>query len=193
MKNSKPLFDINTFRECYEINREKGFHQEPSTSSIRQRLLMMVIGEAAEVLEAVRTGKYANRKAFEMQENDKMFFINYEDNIKGSFEEELADVLLRLFDYAGTLHFHYKGIFLEYEKEVKSWEGTKINDVGAFLFIVTKSVLDIYYGAISGHQLGKSVGRIHALAIDKGVDIHWFIEQKMRYNKERPFKNGKLF
>src|ERR1700748_1474186 len=103
---TKPIFDQNFFRECFEINREKGFHVDEDTTSKRQRLLMMVIGEASEAVESIRTGKYANRKAFEQGERDDSFAFKFHKHIKDSFEDELADIVLRLCDYAGYLGLH---------------------------------------------------------------------------------------
>lgn len=193
MENSRQLFDINTFKQCYEINRQKGFHQNPEYPMLRPRLLMLVISEAGEATESVRTGKYANRKAFEQSENDESFPVNFHKHIKDSFCDELADIALRLFDYAGACGLHYKGILREYEAEIKAWQGIEIKDVAAYLFDFTRCVTEIYYGAIAGDQVGEAIGKIHALAISKGIDLHWFIDMKMKYNQTRPYLNGKEF
>ena len=74
----------------------KGFHDEPLEVGT---LLMLVVSELGEALEAHRTGQRANLKQFEELLFSKVEFKTaFEIAIKNSFEDELADVIIRMLD-----------------------------------------------------------------------------------------------
>lgn len=72
---TRPTVDQYT-RLCHRIAREKGFWDSPRNTG---ELLMLVVSELAEALEADRTGDEAG------------------------FREEIADTFIRLFDLCGGL------------------------------------------------------------------------------------------
>jgi NTP pyrophosphatase (non-canonical NTP hydrolase) len=189
---SKPLFDQFTFKEIFRQNRDKGFHAEENSPAKQMRLLAMVIGEISGALEAIRINQYANLSDFK-----KGGELNIEEAfelfIKNTFQDELADIVIRLFDYAGCFKLHFKSIESEYQQEMKSWANIEIKDIPAFLFTAMKTVTDIYYSGNGGDKVGEVIGKIHSLANSKGIDLVWHIDQKLAYNKTRPERNGKEF
>lgn len=77
-------------------------------------LLMLCVSELSEALEADRQGKYANLREFEEWQgrfippsekeiNDK-FKVDFEYFIKDSFQDEIADTIIRLLDLCGYLN-----------------------------------------------------------------------------------------
>lgn len=73
-----------TAKRVFEGNKEKGFWPEGSRNKLEQH--MLIVSEVAEMTEAVRKVEpMASKKIPEFTEE----------------EEELADVLIRVFDYAG--------------------------------------------------------------------------------------------
>lgn len=44
-----------------------------------------------------------------------------------------------------------------------------------------------------GFELADAMIRIFDLAYENGIDLDWYISTKMRYNKTREFKHGKLY
>lgn len=97
-----------------ENAKSKGFHdalQNDNPGTIGT-LLMLIVSEASEALEAERKGKRANLKEFEEREKqiiesyrgiasglDNTDFINlFENRIKDTFEDEIADTIIRLAD-----------------------------------------------------------------------------------------------
>ena len=82
-------------QRAYNNAKTKGFHDEPQNIAT---LLMLIITEISEACEADRKGKRADMRSFKMAEASGRvdFSIAFNRHIKDSFEDELADVLLRL-------------------------------------------------------------------------------------------------
>jgi len=87
---------------------DKGFFEKEKNIG---EMLCLIHSEVSEALEADRKNHYANVKCFEAfndfdrPEHDA---FSFESTIKNSFEDELADVMIRVMDLAA-----YKGIDLE--------------------------------------------------------------------------------
>jgi len=86
--------------EAYRIASQHGFHQEKRT---KEHWLMLVMCEISEAVEADRKGNHYNGvEDFEEREHVwPDFNERYEQYVKGSVAEELADAFIRLCDYAG--------------------------------------------------------------------------------------------
>lgn len=105
--------------------KSKGFWDEERNKS---ELLMLTVSELSEALEALRKDHYADKDAVTelyqdivLNKYDDEFNImdgpwkaGFEKHIKSSFEDELADVAIRLFDMCGGL-----GVNLEKHIEMK--------------------------------------------------------------------------
>ena len=97
-------------RRAFETAKAKGFHDEPIDIP---RALMLTVSELAEALEADRKNKRANVEAFgrwdatfrciEEGNRQKCFISDFEAFIKDTFEDELADAAIRLFDLSTAL------------------------------------------------------------------------------------------
>lgn len=119
------LKDLKLNEACkvqHQLVLKKGF--EPQPIAVK---LMLIVSELGEACEADRTSKHANVKAFEAQAPIRLIdmsgrylivdssmkeYINdemaisicksaFENTIKDTFEDELADVFLRLMDLCG--------------------------------------------------------------------------------------------
>lgn len=187
-------FSKTTFQEVFAANQEKGFHPIGENEVFKkQKLLALAISEVTEALEALRKDKHANWTRFHNREPEIAFFINFEDNIKDTFGDELADAVIRLYDYAGVFNLHYKAIHREYAQEMFALAELDIQDVPAFLFSICRSITDIYHGAIGGDIVGEAIAKIHSLAISQKVNLQKHIDAKRKYNQMRPALHGKKF
>ena len=98
--------DLNKLaKEIYEGNKLRGF--DVSKENIGQTL-MLVVSELAEALEADRKGKHADLVAYEKRlediNNGRRKFKGphmFTEDIKDTFEDEIADSIIRLFDLCG--------------------------------------------------------------------------------------------
>lgn len=93
--------DINEISKIINDNAHaKGFWKDGI--DIPQKL-MLIVSEAAEAMEADRKNRYAKLSEINMNvlngwvENDE-FVKHYEKKVKGTFEEEMADLVIRIFD-----------------------------------------------------------------------------------------------
>ncbi len=103
----------DTAKAIHSINVEKGFWESPRNKG---ELLMLVVSELAEALEADRKNRYSlnNPKDIEALANDEDFNDAFSKHVKDTFEDEIADAVIRLFDMAAGL-----GIDLESHIEAK--------------------------------------------------------------------------
>lgn len=101
-------------KKAHQVAKDKGFWE---TERNVPEMLMLVVSELAEALEALRKDHYADKdiakelhKDIAINEFDDEFNImagpwkgGFEANIKSTFEDEIADVAIRLFDLCGGL------------------------------------------------------------------------------------------
>lgn len=189
--------DFNALRDrAYKCACEHGFHD---TELSNEHLLMLVITELSEAVEADRKGKIAQRRMFEMncdtpQEDPIHHWIFCFDRfIKDSVPDELADAVIRLLDLAG-----YKNIDIEdfTEDDIddlsESCNGESFTET-----IYAISTIPIRYEYEYGYSLDKQLNSmlLAILGVAKYLDIDllWHIEQKMRYNELRPAMHGKKY
>lgn len=99
--------------EIHNNNVQKGFYDEKRETGT---LLMLIVSELAEAMEADRKNKKANRQiSWENFDFSKQYDRDiFENNIKNSFEDEIADTIIRLFDLVG-----YMGIDIDWHIKQK--------------------------------------------------------------------------
>lgn len=109
-------------KEIHQTNVEKGFWEDKATKNVGE-VLMLCVSELSEALEAHRKGKHAI-KSFNLDQHEEWDLTNPNDAayyaqefqvaIKDSFEDEIADTVIRLFDLCEGF-----GIDLEYHIRMK--------------------------------------------------------------------------
>lgn len=191
---------INEMKDrAYDIACKHGWYEQ-KRSNIHE--LMLVVSELGEAVNADRNGKYANRERFEnvLKEFHVPFSDAFNQCIKDTVEDELADAAIRILSLAGRDSadledeaFSEEGL----EELVKAAEKvlTKSDKPGKITFPEELSM--VFSGIMRVLQEGASMGHvlveIFVIAYRRGIDLKWHIEQKMKYNEGRPYKHNKKY
>ena len=188
--------ELNTLKDrAYKTVVEHGFHEDVKPDAF---YLGLVMSEAGEAINADRKGLHADAKGFEEDEaNGLQFAENFKKHVKDSVEDEIADIVIRLLDFAGL-----KGYELSTDEYLDSFilsalEELKTSGLPGLLLIF---IYALSYNS-RFHDLEKCVCRtirIISGCFDKMTggsdkDLWWFVEKKMRFNKQRPMLNGKKY
>lgn len=191
---------INEMKErAYDIACKHGWYEQ-KRSNIHE--LMLVVSELGEAVNADRNGKYANRERFEnvLKEFHVPFSYAFNQCIKDTVEDELADAAIRILSLAGLNSadleeepFSEEGL----EKLVKAANnGLTISDnpekitFPEELYMAFSGIMLVLQEAAS---MGDVLVNIYVIAYRRGIDLKWHIEQKMKYNEERPYKHNKKY
>ena len=185
--------NLNELRDrAYQNAVAHGWHEKELSN---EHWLCLVISELMEAVEADKRGARANVIAYKDMErqvdNVKMpekEFYNYlyEKTIKGSVEEELADVCIRLLDLAGLRDIDVKNENVYVPKEITFTE---------FCYKLTAVLSNPpkYASNWLKELIGIVLGWILSWCWNNRIDIHWHIEQKMKYNETIPYKHDKEY
>lgn len=191
---------INEMKErAYDIACKHGWYEQKRTD-IHE--LMLVVSELGEAVNADRNGKYANRERFEnvLKEFHVPFSYAFNQCIKDTVEDELADAAIRILSLAGLNSADLEeGPFSEegLERLVEAANnGLTISD-NPEKITFPEELSMVFWGIMQVLEEEASIGDvlviIYVIAYRRGIDLKWHIEQKMKYNEERPYKHNKRY
>lgn len=204
------MFDAETIKryckEAHENAIDKGFYDCPECTGLQSNrgepyicdqcndtgidqnknigeLLMLIVSELGEALEAHRCGKFADHSEDDVVDTYTNYSSWYEEFYKDTFEDEIADVFIRLFDLCA-----YKGWELFFSVSDFSY---KLSDnVPESLLEISHTVCHI---AKEAYNINVVLNSLTALCKRLNIHIEKHIEAKMAYNKTRPRKHGKEY
>ena len=189
--------ELNALKErAYKTAVAHGFHEEEKTDSY---CLGLVMSEAGEAINADRKGLHADTKRFEEVMAMRCITprVAFEENIKDSVEDEIADIVIRLLDFAGLRG--YKLMITEeysFASIAIVWRFIK-NGLPGTLFYLIGSLSD----SLDNNNIEATVSAVISIisdCFDKMIggsecDLWWFVEKKMKYNETRAMLNGKRY
>lgn len=157
----------------------------------------LVMSEAGEAINAERKGLHADVSGFE--ENDAKgitFAENFRQHVKDSVEDEIADIVIRLLDYAGLKGYELS--FISYYQQNNHVFLRELKECGlsGVLFQLMGSLSD----ALDENCTGQGIIALLSVFSDcfgmftgSDKDLWWFVAKKMQYNEHRPMLNGKKY
>lgn len=107
------MLDLTKYaKDIHQANVSKGFYEKPVEVGTH---LMLITSELAEALEADRHHISADVSTYEENIlNDVPFKEAFKLSIKDSYEDEIADAIIRLLDHCG-----YRGIDIDFHVREK--------------------------------------------------------------------------
>lgn len=151
-----------------------------------EHCLMLVITEVAELVDADRKGLTAVTGLHETliaAHGFKWFYQNY---VKGTIEEEFADVAIRLLDLAGAL-----GVDFDKMQPCRYFRAYNKFSFTENAFALCKGLSRDVIGIEKRIQFGLHYVENWTKAL--GIDLYWHIKQKMKYNESRPSMHNKRY
>jgi hypothetical protein len=187
---------IGFIDRAYKCASNHGFHDKKLSDA---HMLMLVVSEISEMVEADRKCRHADIESYEDEIRygadvyDKNTRSPFEKYIKDTVEDELADVFIRIFDYCGALGVMPDGI-VDMKEEFLSLFGK--DDFSEQCFVMTGLVLDIEKEDDVDLKI-RAIGSFLSFCIEFAAFHHinweWHVTHKMHYNEHRPRKHGKKY
>lgn len=183
---------LNALKDrAYKTACEHGFHDQHLPD---EHWLMLVFSELAEAVEADRKNHRADLLAFDKEGDSasrnwtsKMpysFVENFNKHIKNSVEDELADVVIRLLDFAGVSGINLEPLVVPVRRSALGNSMTVFSYDVIRLFFTSAPLQLCIHAAIS---------MIFEKCEHDDIDLLRFISLKMSYNETRERKHGKKY
>lgn len=178
----------------YRVAHQHGFHDDYHSPA---HYMMLVLSEIGEMVEADRKNRRFDmglyRNGFD---SDVALFKRY---IKDTFEDEMADVVIRLCDFCGSLNVlpYTNDVMVDMSDEFAKFWGEK--SVCEQCFALSSMVVDIERASYDADdsemrkRLGSTLSFIFEMANYHGIDLLWHVDRKMEYNESRPRRHGKAY
>lgn len=180
-------------QEAFATAKAHGWHDEDLSD---ETYLMLIITEIAEAVQADRKGKHADVAKFNEYQTYYGTFLpseeirtirfkeDFEEYIKNSVEDELADVVIRCLDMAGL-----RGIDFGYVTSLsREKTGSITSRFPTYMYCLCSMLTNVKNDL--DFRLNLCVYSVVCYCKQKNIDIEFFIEQNMKYNKLRPFQHG---
>lgn len=182
-------------REAYALAKSKGFWD---TERNKSELLMLIVSELGEAMEAHRKGDFATTDLFSTFEEDDWkegrWAKSFETHIKDTFEDELADALIRMCDFCGgyEIPLKYDDQMIIFMTSVKLEE-----NVGSQLLDMTEQITflnkNLDRRTFETEFCYRFVAMLLAFCKKLEIDIERHVELKMKYNATREHLHGKKY
>jgi len=171
-------------KRCYEAAKANGWHEQQRSQN---EFILLIQSEMFECFEAYRKNKYA-KDVIEVDSTaakfdnlhlafDKTFF---EIHVKDTFEDELADTAIRIFDFMGFLNETPERFNIAVSNGIFIPSLTQFN-------VFATSLLN---NSIDGKKLCYLLEIVLEIAQVHNIDILRHIDLKLEYNKTRGVRHG---
>lgn len=191
------ISDWNILRDqAHEMAKRHGFWDETPSDN---HFLCLIVSELMEAVEADRKDRRGNLKEMveivDNQEKSEYGITNhwlefwfktyFEENVKDSIGDELADAVIRILDLAGRHNINMEGIITT--QDIVSGKKSFTENI----YSIVKDLVNYRYSL--DEQLNYARLEICRLAQILEIDIVKHINLKMMYNKMRIKLHGKKY
>jgi NTP pyrophosphatase (non-canonical NTP hydrolase) len=187
------------------VAHQHGFHDDYHSSA---HYMMLVLSEIGEMVEADRKNRHADVGMFKELEkvrigSDEEYasYVNkcFVEHVKDTLEDEMADVVIRLCDFCGSLNVlpYTNDVMVDMSEEFAKFWGDK--SVCEQCFALSSMVVDVERASYDADdtemckRLGSTLSYIFEMAHFHGIDLLWHVDRKMEYNESRPRRHGKAY
>jgi NTP pyrophosphatase (non-canonical NTP hydrolase) len=188
----------------HEINIEKGFWKKGQTDCDNTRIKLLVVSELFECFEAHRKGKtvddyelhgvnelFVNYINFPNDFATKANFVrNFELHVKDTIEDEIADTMIRLLDYAAFLKVDFENLKTQKIIANRYFSGDFIIDIDSLIDSsshLLKCVENDDTNILICYQNIVAFSAAHLINLPMNVKL------KIAYNRTRDKMHGKKY
>lgn len=192
---------------AFDIASRHGFHDECLSF---EHLMMLVLSEVGEAIDADRSGKHANMAMFEHEITTPQspehitshWRFCFEMFIKDTVEDELADVCIRLFDMCGVLGIDLPdlpvSVYEEMANEFRENFGSqsfceRCFSLSSMLCYSSADTGDVDVCTSLPNVIYAALVFLFTMSDFMGIDLIRHIELKMEYNEHRARLHGKKY
>ncbi len=204
---------VGNARKIFEANRAKGFWGENPNDRDLTEVTALVISELFEAFEALRKKNFADGQyvwdLYFAMHTEKFDAKGFQEFVKDTFEDEIADAMIRALDLIGYLGYRIsaeahpdyketdpiKGVEIKFFNNATLGGESPASEYSVWLLRtagkadevrVTKEYYRLAVGVLNGCiAVATAFGFFHTL--------RKHIELKLAFNATRPFKHGKSF
>jgi len=190
MKNQITPAQLQTWAKDIHANAiAKGFYPENPKDRNDKEMLMLVICELAEAVEAHRENKWMDGRQGiipeELAKYPQEFEANFKAWVKDTVEDEMADALIRILDFTEHKECKYPPFAELVTTKVKN------ESFAANCLNVVNELTDPRNDAFA--RCVFAIKRIIGICDEYNIDICFHVEAKMKYNESRPIRHGKAY
>lgn len=179
--------NLNRLRdEAFETAKAHGWHDGKMPD---EHWLCLAASELMEAVDADRKGRYADLQGYldDVAEYPTYACEFFEKYIKDTVEDELADAAIRLLDWAGL-----KGYDVRLDGRSGLTDDFKSRTFTLGIYSLVQAMVFPFGEDVKKNVAGTSIKYIRLFAESRGIDLMTFIELKMEYNKNRPYRHNNL-
>lgn len=179
----------------FNTSSSHGFHDDYHSPA---HYMMLVLSEIGEMVEADRKNRHADIACFKTICTES-WTTHFEKWIKDTFEDEMADVVIRLCDFCGSLGVlpYTNDVMVDMSDEfAKFWGDKSVCEQCFYLSSMVVDVERVSYDADDSEmrkRLGSTLSFIFEMANYHCIDLLWHVDRKMEYNESRPRRHGKSY
>ena len=181
MENLKELA-----QQIHENAKAKGFYDNKNNRNFRDAQVFEIIKEVAEFHEAYKKGKDGAGDWYLENPEEVGASPVFPACIKDTWQDELADIMIRLLDYAAFVGFE----FPKFNAFLKNPFSDNYEFGSTCLDFVTK-LADI--SEEFKWQITESIYYVLDFSNSLNCNLEWHIQAKMAYNATRERLHGKKF